>query len=166
MVNTLDALQSSYMDPRRTVFNSDHEDYFDRNEDKLFATKCLCLVSPQPIHRPCQAYLEQLFAVTAGELSASLPVESYLFNLLYEVSLPEPGKYLKLAGPLGKISWLMPPKSDFPLCDHSFREFFEMLGIHDVLGVVTCVLLEHQVLLKSSGGTSGLRVWVSVGLCV
>ena len=148
---SLEAMQSVYTAARRTGFNSDHEDYFDRQEDELFALKCLCLVVSQPIHQPCRAYLEQLHAVTVGELTAPLSIESYLFNLLYEVSLPEPGKYLKLSGPLGKISWYLPPKSDLPLCDYSFREFFEILGVRDILRVLTCVLMEHQLLLKSTG---------------
>jgi hypothetical protein len=149
-LNSLDVLQSRYKDQRRTSFNSDHEDYFDRQEDELYALKCVCLVTPQPIHRPCRAFLEQTYAVTAGNQTASLPIESYLFNLLYEVNLPEPGKYLRLSGPLGRISWYMPPKFDLPLCDYSFRTFFEILGVRDILRVLACVLMEHQLLLKSS----------------
>ena len=35
-------------------------------------------------------------------------------------------------------------------CDYSFRQLFELLGIKNVLRLLTCLLLEHQVLLKSS----------------
>ena len=45
----------------------------------------------------------------------------------------------------------MPARLDLPLCDYSFREFFEMLGVRDILKALTGVLMEHQILLKSSG---------------
>lgn len=151
LLNSLEALQTEYKEMRRTGFNSDHADYFNQQEDELFALKCIGLIASHPIHRPCEAFLEQLYAVTAGNLTATLPVESYLFNLLYEIRLPEPGKYLKFSGPLGKISWYMPPKFDLPMCDYSFRELFEMLGVRDILRVLACILMEHQLLLKSSG---------------
>ena len=148
------------------MFNSDHEDYFNREEDGLYALKCVCLVTSQPIHRPCRAFLEQLYAVTAGNHTAPLSIESYLFNLLYEVNLPEPGKFLRISGPLGKISWYMSPRFELPLCDYSFREFFEMLGIQDILRVLACVLMEHQLLLKSSGVCVCRSVCVCVTVCV
>ena len=166
LLNSLDALQSQFQDTHRAGFNSDHDDYFDKAEDTLFAPKCLCLVTPQPIHRPCRALLEQLYAVTAGSLTASLSAESYLFNLLYEVTLPEPGKYLRFCGPLGRISWYLPTKFGLPLCDYSFREFFEMLGVRDILRVMACVLMEHQLLLTSAGVCVCVCVCVCVYVCV
>ena len=39
---------------------------------------------------------------------------------------------------------------ELPLCDYSFRELFELLGIRTIVRLLTCLLLEHQVLLKSS----------------
>ena len=151
LLNSLDSLQSLYCQARGSGFNSAHQDFFDRREDQLFSLKCLCLVTATPIHRPCKAFLEQLVAVTTGSHTPTLPVESYLYNLLYEVTLPEPGKFLRFSGPLGRISWFMPPKFELPLCDYSFREFFEMLGVREILRALACVLMEHQVLLKSSG---------------
>lgn len=150
LLNSLDSLQSLYIESRRSEFNSDHPDFFDSRQEQLFALKCICLVTSEPIHNPCRAFLEQVYAVTAGSHTPSLPVESYLYNLLYEVTLPEPGKFLRFSGPLGRISWYRPLRFDLPLCDYSFREFFEMLGVREILRALACVLMEHQILLKSS----------------
>ena len=56
-----------------------------------------------------------------------------------------------LPGPLGQFSWSRPSKNDLPLCDYSFREFFQLLGIRNIFKLLTCILLEHQILLKSAG---------------
>lgn len=151
VLNTLEALQTSYRNARRHSLNSDHEHCFSRSEDTLFAAKCICFVTSKPIFRPCQAYLEQLYALTTGEHTAALPLESYLYNVLYEVLPPPPGKTVRLKGPLGRVMWRMPSQSELPLCDYSLREFFELLGVRNVMRLFSCILLEHQILLKSAG---------------
>ena len=101
MLSTLDALQRSFLQTRMVTLNSaDNESTFDPNTDKLYAPKCLCFVTCKPVVRPCQVYLEQLHAVTAGgkQATAGLPVESFLYNILYEVPLPSPGKTTKFTG--------------------------------------------------------------------
>ena len=101
MLSTLDALQRSFLQTRMVTLNSaDNESTFDPDTDKLYAPKCLCFVTCKPVVRPCQAYLEQLHAVTAGgkQASGGLPVESFLYNILYEVPLPAPGKTTKFTG--------------------------------------------------------------------
>jgi len=40
---------------------------------------------------------------------------------------------------------------ELPVCDYSFREFFELLGVRNVIKLLCCLFLEHQVLLKSAG---------------
>ena len=60
------------------------------------------------------------------------------------------------SGPLGHLAVGVPSPTELPPCDYSFRQLFELLGIKNVLRLLTCLLLEHQVLLKSSG-EGGLR---------
>lgn len=45
-----------------------------------------------------RAYLRQLHAITIGKETAALPVESYLYNLLFEVPMPSPGKTVNFSG--------------------------------------------------------------------
>jgi len=150
VLNTLESLQTTYRESRMIISpNSDQEKYFSRSQDKLFVNKCICFVTSKPIVRPCQALLEQLYAVSTGRQVVDLPLESYIYNVLYEVSLPPPGKRVKFSGPLGRITWHQPSLSELPLCDYSFRQFFELFGVRNVLRLVTCILLEHQLLLKS-----------------
>ena len=54
-------------------------------------------------------------------------------------------------GPLGKLVVQRPSLNELPLCDYSFRLFFELLGVRNIVKLLTCILLEHQVLVKSSG---------------
>ena len=158
--------------PRSGVpgYQGEEEHPFDSSRDTLFATKCLCLISSHPIVKPLQAYLEQLYAITAGGKEAQLPVESYLFNLLYKIPMPRPGHKIVITGPLGKITWRSPSLADLPLCDYSFSEFFELLGVKNILRLLACLLLEHQVLLKSAGDVCTRGVCVCVcdvcGVCV
>ena len=59
---------------------------------------------------------------------------------------------VSLTGPLGKLTVQRPSLNEFPLCDYSFKLFFELLGVRNIIKLLTCILLEHQVLIKSSGG--------------
>ena len=45
-------------------------------------------------------------------------------------------------------------------CDYSFRQFFELFGVRNVLRLVTCILLEHQLLLKSFGENFGVYLLI------
>lgn len=98
VVNSFEAFQSKYLEKRRTQLHSNQDYNFSINEDRLYAPKCLCFVTSEPIFQPMKAYLEQLFAMTVGRVHSELPVECYLHNLLYEVCLPEPGKSLRFMG--------------------------------------------------------------------
>lgn len=43
------------------------------------------------------------------------------------------------------------PPDELPLLDYPLRVMFSTLGVECVVQLFTCVLLEHQVLLRSSG---------------
>lgn len=43
------------------------------------------------------------------------------------------------------------PPEELPLLDYPLRVMFSTLGVECVVQLFTCVLLEHQVLLRSSG---------------
>eukprot|EP00731_Ephydatia_muelleri_P027721 Em0019g594a len=144
LVTMLEGMQKHYSG------DQDAEQPFQSARDKLFVTKSLCLLSSHPIMKPLQAYLEQLYAVTAGGKVAQLPVESYLFNLLYRVPMPRPGHKIVISGPLSSISWRRPSLAELPICDYSFTEFFELLGLKNIVKLLTLSPLEHQVLLKSA----------------
>lgn len=82
-----------------------------------------------------------------------------MFNLLYEVQLPGPGKSLLMnlppgdpALPLASVVIQTPaPPLELPHLDFSMRMMFTWLGVDIVLQLFTCLLLENQVLLYSTG---------------
>ena len=47
---------------------------------------------------------------------------------------------------------------ELPLFDFSLRELFTLLGVDCLIQLFTCVLLEHQVLLCSSGNNSVIQL--------
>jgi len=64
----------------------------------LYATKSICVVMSHPFHRASESLLRHILSValhSAHSLPVSsthpLPVESHIFNMLYEVPLPPPG---------------------------------------------------------------------------
>ena len=151
VLDQLDSLQEEYQARRRDGFASESAFYFNRATDTLFVSKSLCLVTSSQLVRPCRAYLEQLYTVVMDEERVELPLENYIANLLLEVPAPRSGQCIQFRGPLGNIACCSPGEEELPLCDFSFQEFFETLSVKNVLKMLTCVLLEQQILLKSAG---------------
>ena len=151
ILSSLESLQEKYLSKlRKPVENNSY--IFSSTHDTLYASKCICLISSLPIVNPLQYFLRQLHAITVGTESSDLPIESYLYNLLNEVPCPMPGKAVRYWGPLGSIDFfLSDPTVELPLCNYSFRQFFEMLSLRNVVRLLTSVLLEQQILLISSG---------------
>ena len=154
ILDQLDSLQEEYQAKQRGGFTAESPFFFNRATDTLFVSKCLCLVTTSQQVRPCRAYLEQLYLVVMDEERVELPLENYIANLLLEVPAPRSGQCVQFRGPLGNITCCLPGEDEVPLCDFSFQEFFEILSIKNVLKMLTCVLLEQQILLKSAGRPS------------
>ena len=98
ILNSFEAFQSKYLDKINVQLYSNQKYDYSRTVDKLYVPKCLCFVTLEPIFQPLKVYLEQLYAVTVGQVHTELPLECYLYNILYEVLTPTPGKSLKLTG--------------------------------------------------------------------
>ena len=105
ILNSFEAFQSKYLENIRIQLHSKQDYSFSRTKDKLYAPKCLCFITPLPIFCPLKVYLEQLYAITVSQTPSELPVASYIFNLLYEVTLPSPGKTLLFKGMCMDVLW-------------------------------------------------------------
>lgn len=86
-----------------------------------------------------------------------LSLESYVYNLLYNVPIPLPGKTLKFfvpneepAKPSLDFVIYHPPSTELPLLEYPIKELFAWLDLHCILQLFTCVMLENQVLIKST----------------
>ena len=124
---------------------------FNITDDVLMASKCICIVTPLPFITACKHYLQQLHQVVMDKQRLPLPLESYLYNLLFEVPLPPPGRTIRFFSPEVGITCQRPSVNELPLFDYSFKEFFSLLGIENIVQLFTCILLEHQILILGKG---------------
>jgi hypothetical protein len=77
---------------------------FDSSKDKLYVTKCICLITSVPYVFPCRNFLQQLYeCAMKSSLSSALPLETYVYNIIYDVPLLPPGRSMKFYGPSGPI---------------------------------------------------------------
>eukprot|EP00118_Oscarella_pearsei_P007105 m.33655 g.33655 ORF g.33655 m.33655 type:complete len:1260 (+) comp31862_c0_seq1:95-3874(+) len=134
--------QISGLDPKVT---------FDSSKDKLYVTQGIALISQLPFVWPHQQYLTSLYELAANPGTSSLPVESYIFNLLYTVPFPPPGRVMKFFAPSGPITCTRPHRErNLPLMDFPLRLIFEFLSLDNILLIYTCLLLEHQILFTAN----------------
>lgn len=104
-------------------------------------------------------HITSIFRCLPRHPGPGLSLESYVYNILYEVSTPPPGRSIRIYVPaqephLPPIATILqrPGLSDeLPLMDFPLRLLFTYLGVDCVLQLFTCVLLENQVLLRSNG---------------
>jgi hypothetical protein len=85
-----------------------------------------------------------------------LPFEAHLYNILHELHIPSPTlshSVLKFNVGERPLTVWQPSinDNDLPLLDFNLLDFFSLLNVEGVVDLVTCALLEHQIILKSSG---------------
>lgn len=124
---------------------------FDPSRDTLYVSKSLCLLSPLPFLHASRQFLSQLHQAVTSHVAPPLPLESYIHNILYEVPLPPPGRSLRFHGVQGPIVCQRPGPGELPLGEYPLGEAFALLGVDNMVQVLTCALLETQVLLYSQG---------------
>lgn len=122
----------------------------------LYASKAISLVGPQAHYSTLKRILELIYQMTIEHDLLGLPLEAHLYNLLHELQIPSPhSSHSVLKFNLGErqITVWQPSinNDDLPLLDFHLLELFSLLGVSGVVDLVTCALLEHQIILKSSG---------------
>lgn len=124
---------------------------FNLRNDVLMVSKCVSIITPLPFMSACGKFLEQLYEAANNEQVLPLPLESYIYNLLYEVPLPPPGRTMRFKGFTYDITCQRPGPNELPLFDYSLKDMFSLLGVENIVELFTCVLLEYQILLLSNG---------------
>jgi hypothetical protein len=114
------------------------------------ASKCVSIIMPLPFISACGAYLKHLYEAANNNDLLPLPLESYIYNLLYEVPLPPPGRTMRFKGIADDITCQRPGPNELPLFDYSLKELFLLLGVENIIEIFTCVLMEYQILLLSN----------------
>lgn len=92
-----------------------------------------------------------------------------MYNILYEVVIPERGRSIRIYLPPEEPH--LPPiptvlqrpglNDELPLMDFPIRLLFTYIGAECVIQLLTCVLLESQVLLRSSGNINCIDQYTS-----
>ncbi|XP_016993920.2 DENN domain-containing protein 5B isoform X2 [Drosophila takahashii] len=146
------------------------QSYYDINKDKLYVAKSITLICQAPYAFAAQMFLKNLYRCLPRQPGAGISLESYVYNILYEVMLPQPGKSIRVYLPptephLPAIALILQRPllaTELPLLDFPLRLLFKYLGVECVIQLLTCVLLENQVLLRS---TDYQRLMI-VGECI
>lgn len=123
---------------------------FDIKHDILMVSKGISIITPLPFLSAAESFLKQLHEAAINEKPLPLPLESYIYNLLYEVPLPPPGRTMRFKGITSDITCQRPGPNELPLFDYSLKEMFSLLGVENIVELFTCVLLEYQILLLSN----------------
>lgn len=124
---------------------------FDPARDTLYVSKALCLFTPLPFLLAARQFLSQLHQAVTSHTPPPLPLESYIHNILYEVPLPPPGRSMRFHGVQGAIMCQRPGPGELPMGEYPLGEAFTLLGVDNMVKLLTCALLETQILLYSQG---------------
>ncbi|OQV17834.1 DENN domain-containing protein 5A [Hypsibius exemplaris] len=123
---------------------------FDISRDRLYVSKTLCYVSQHQFVAAFRTLLQSLYARCCAASPHLLPLESYVFNVLYEISTPLVGQSSRFHFyPDAYFVLQRPGEDEIPLFEYSLRTFFGLFGVEYAVDLVTCALLEHQILLCS-----------------
>eukprot|EP01135_Chromosphaera_perkinsii_P004103 Nk52_evm10s270 gene=Nk52_evmTU10s270 len=120
----------------------------DLENQNIYAPKAICLVSKFPYVRVYERYLRELYIISRSR--PTMPIESFVYNLLYEVPLPSPGKSVRFV--IGETVMVAkrPEKEGLPLLHFSFDRLLGMISPETILKLLSCVMLEKQILFCSS----------------
>lgn len=153
--NTVGSVETlSYSDHLNTsseMTNISNRRTFDINKDTLLVSKCICIIMPLPFISAGKVHLEEMYHAAQNEEKLLLPLESYIYNLLFEVPLPPAGKTMRFNCNELNVTCQRPGINELPLFDYSFKELFTLLGVKNIVKLFTCCLLEQQILLLSNG---------------
>ncbi|GAU98066.1 hypothetical protein RvY_09263-2 [Ramazzottius varieornatus] len=123
---------------------------FDPTRDRLFVNKCICYVSQHQFVVAFRLLLQSLYDRHRGQPPHLLPLESYVFSVLYEICVPGPGESSRFYFyPDSFFVLQVPAKHELPLFEYPMRSLFALFGVDTVVDLVSCALLEYQILLCS-----------------
>ena len=129
-----------------------HATHYNMFRDKLFSSKCICLISQYPFNKSFQKILTTLFDMVEQTDLLGINLESHLYNIIYELPMPLSGRLIKFHVGCRACVAHMPnyaTGNDLPLFDYDLFDFFRLLGVNNIINFYIAALLEHQILLYS-----------------
>ena len=124
---------------------------YSSEKHNLLVSKCLCLIMPLPLISAARTCLNTIYQGGLNEGDLSLTLECYVYNLIYEVPLPPPGRNMKFTCIKEDVMCQRPGLNELPLFDYSIEEIFGIVDVKGLLKLLACIMLEHQILILGSG---------------
>ena len=133
---------SKYYGTCSTVYDSAHT-------ANLFVSRSIVLVSDFPFYAAMQRYLEELLKMLSSPRPL-ITLESYIFNLINTVTFPSTDCILRLTSPTDiQLYVTLPSREDLPVFQLGYLQLCRFLNPSNVVKVVTCILLEHSIIIQS-----------------
>ena len=73
------------------------ERVYNPSTDRLYVSKVVCIISQLPLNSLFKQILQALLDVALSPDEPTMPLESYIHNLIYEVPLPPPGRSMRFS---------------------------------------------------------------------
>ncbi|XP_037071130.1 DENN domain-containing protein 5B-like [Pollicipes pollicipes] len=129
-----------------TKLTTHAQSYYDVTKDQLYACKCIGLLMMQPYLQVARVFLTRLYRHSRSP-SSSLPLEAYVAQLLFGLSVPPPGRSSRLPLLGAECVLQRPTVAELPVFEYPLRELFTMVGVEKMIQILSCMLLEHQIVL-------------------
>jgi hypothetical protein len=71
------------------------EKVYDMRKDSLYVTKCIGIISYLPLISVLEQFLRIVYETVISVTNPSIPVESFIYNIIYEVPMPQTGQSIK-----------------------------------------------------------------------
>lgn len=124
---------------------------YDFRKDTLYVSKSISIICSQPFVNTSSQVLHSIHKFINKHDYDIHVLESFIYNLLYDIPLPSPGRSVRFWCLGGEASISRPKEPDeLPIFDYPLLDFFDILGIEPAIKLLTCVMLEHQTLVFSS----------------
>lgn len=70
---------------------------YDMRRDKLFVTKSIGIISQLPLVSAFEKIMRLLHVAVVHPEDLDLPLESYIYNMIFEIPLPPPGRSMRFS---------------------------------------------------------------------
>ncbi len=102
---------------------------YEFRKDKLYGTKCISVISQLPLVNTYEKMLRGLLELIQSPEPPPLPLESYIFNMIYEIPLPPPGRSMKITTYTQNVICQRPGKSSFTqLVSFTYFSFTQLVS--------------------------------------
>ncbi|VDO05313.1 unnamed protein product [Rodentolepis nana] len=152
----------------------------DENSERHFFTmKAIGILSRWAFANGFFCWLEDLWASVykADELPNEITLESYVYNLLFESQLADPGQCSIVSGPSSLHYFFRPvnqlpddhdrnlPLNWLPVFEYPLVQLLQLFSFDNFIQLLTCVFLEHRIVLQSAVVCPDLGYWANSHSC-